>query len=85
MENIQQIKRQLSGETLRIAKKAAKKENVCLDTLLWLILDNKSRAFHHAPECAKLDGVIIPKNQDFFHYTPWELTEKGKNILTKTK
>jgi len=85
MENLKQIKRELSGETLRTAKKAAKKENVCVDTLLWLLLDNKSRAFCDAPECAKLDGVINVKIQDFFHYAPWELTEKGKDILAKTK
>lgn len=81
MENIKKMKRSLSGDTLRLVKKAAKKENVCLDTFVWLLLDNKSRAYSDAPECAKLDGVIEPKIQDFFHYTPWQLTEKGQNIL----
>ena len=92
MKELSEIKKEmrlLDGDTLRLLKKAAKKNNVSPESLIWLLTDVfnsgkiKSHAFHDCPECVKNDGLIQARRSELLNYTPWELTEKGKKILSK--
>ena len=88
-DEITKEKRLLDGETIRLLKKAAKKENVSTDSMLWLLVDVfssgkiKSRAFHDAPACVKNDGLIQEKDSSHLNFLAWELTEKATKILAK--
>jgi hypothetical protein len=91
MKEIEQEKRLLEGETLKLLKKAAKKENVCPNSMLWLLTDVfsngkiKSRAFYDAPAYVKDDGLIEERDSSHLNFLAWQLTEKGKKILSKIK
>jgi hypothetical protein len=88
-DEITKEKRLLDGETIKLLKKAAKKENVSADSMLWLLVDVfssgkiKSRAFHDAPACVKNDGLIQEKDSGHLNFLAWELTEKAAKILAK--
>lgn len=91
MQEIENEKRLLDGETLKLLKKAAKKENICANSMLWLLVDVfssgkiKSRAFHDAPAYVKNDGVIQERESGHLNFLAWELTEKGKKIIAKVR
>jgi hypothetical protein len=91
MKEIELEKRQMSGETLKLFKKAARQENVSVNSLVWMLTDvfsngvMRSRAHSDAPECVKLDGLIQEREQGMLSFIPWEWTEKAKNILAKAR
>jgi hypothetical protein len=91
MKEIEQEKRLLDGETLKLLKKAAKQENVCVNSMLWLLVDVfsngkiKSRAFYDAPAYVKDDGLIEERDSSHLNFLAWRLTEKGEKILAKIK
>jgi hypothetical protein len=84
------MKRQLSSETLKELRSAAKKLNVTVDSLIWLMTPvyssghSRSHAYSDCPEHVIEDGLVVERLGSGFAYTPWMMTEKAKEIVAKT-
>lgn len=80
------MKRELSSETLKGLRSAAKKLNVTVDSLIWLMTDvyssghSRSRAYSDCPKCVIEDGLVVERLGSGSAYTPWMMTEKAKEI-----
>ncbi len=85
--DIQQTKRQMTGDTLRSLRKAAKKMNVSEDSLIWLMSDVfvsghvRSRAYADCPKHVILDGLVDEGESGLLAYRPWRLTAKARDIM----
>ncbi len=89
-KQIKAEKRLMDGYTLLLLKKAAKKENVSQDSLIWIITDVyssgkvRSNGWVDVPEFVKDDG-LVEEHDICAAYLSWRFTDKAKQILDKRK
>lgn len=84
------MKRELPSQTLKGLRSAAKKLNVTVDSLIWLMTSvyssghSRSNSYSDCPECVIEDGLVVERLGSGFAYTPWMMTEKAKQIVAMT-
>ncbi len=87
LTQIEAAKRELSGDTLRDLKKSAKRLNVTVDSLVWLLTPvytsghYRSNAYADCPRCVIDDGLAVERLGSTLAYTPWMMTDKAKAIV----
>ena len=85
---IQDMKRKLSGSTLKDLKKIAIVDNCSVDSVIWLLTPTyacglmRSNAYSDCPECVKSDGLVVEFLGSGLNYTPWRFTDKAREIMT---
>ena len=91
MEQISGCKKQMSAESNSDAKKAARKHNVSVESLIWLIMDVydsghvRSAAYKDCPACVIEYGLVVQSLGLGLNYTPWMLTDKALGIMAIVK
>lgn len=79
--------RRLDGTTLKRAKLIAKRENITVDSLIWLFNDVfdsghvRSAAYRDCPSCVIQDGLVTEALGRGLNFTPWQFTDKARSIV----
>jgi len=90
-QQVAATKRELSGDTLKELRRVAKKLNVSVDSLVWLLTPVfssghvRSAAYNDCPPCVVEDGLVIERFGSSLAYVPWMMTDKAKEIVEKTR
>lgn len=87
MQAIQDMKRKLTGSTVRDLKKIARIGNCSVDSVIWLLTPTydcglmRSNAYSDCPQCVKDDGLVVESLGSGLNYTPWRFTDKAREII----